>query len=98
MHQAQTLQPAISESKANSACLNDKAANSVNHPQSADKAVGRDALAEVRGITPGERERAIELCELREIWFEAEGLHQNAEHMRELARQLIDGRTNVRSF
>lgn len=58
----------------------------------AQQIVGRDAVS-TPVLSDIQREAAIELAELREAWFEHEGLHTLAEHMREQQAQLIAGRT-----
>jgi hypothetical protein len=45
-----------------------------------------------RGLSPMERETAIELAELREAAYEHEGQHQMAEWIRSLIAQLKAGR------
>lgn len=39
-------------------------------------------------LSPGDREAAIELAELKEIWFDHEGFHAQAQDMRDLAEDL----------
>lgn len=43
-------------------------------------------------MTPIERENAIELFELREAWFDFEGLHDKAAEARQIHQSLAAGR------
>lgn len=56
--------------------------------RAATEPVGLDAFAEVHELTPVEREAAIEVCELRECFYEESGQNLLAEFMRECRRQL----------